>query len=725
MNNILNYRIILSFVILLTLIIYSNTLEAPFIYDDIPNIVNNPATKDLSFFSHPTKVFDPVFSEAIRPFFVNRYLGYLTFAINYKQTGLDTISYHVTNIIIHIINVILVFLLIKLTISKTSFGHRLNISEDKSEYFAIIVAALFAVHPIQTQSVTYIVQRFASLATLFYLLSLVLYIYWRINYSDLKRPLFYMLALLSTICAMKTKEITFTLPIMMLLYDIVFIKDKFKNTIVYLLPFIFCMTIIPLTLISLSGLQDGLNTSNHFNVSMWQYLFTQFTVIVKYISLLLLPINQAVDYAYPLYKSFFETRVVLSFLLLTVLFLFGLYMTFNNNINPFLKISGFGILWFIITLSVESSIIPIADYIYEHRLYLPSLGFFISIVSVLYMFYIKCNLRLQEFLLIFFVSITIVLGYATYNRNEVWLSEETLWKDNINKQSLKARAYTNLSNYYYKKSDTQKAVDVLEEGFKLISDDFFLYNNLSVAYTANGNYEKAEALLSEMLVKFPDNKSWTYTRYGYLYLDQNQLNKAYEMFLMALKNGYSAYDIWLNLSKILLKQGHYERALFFSKVSLMNKPNDIETLSLTAVLLEKMNRFKEAHHYYRQMLMVDPEFLNNLIQSGVNKLMSNRLNEARNNLLLSTKLDPTSSEAYYFLGLSEFRLNNLDEAKAAFVKSIELNTEYLHYAHFFLTKIYQKQGDTQSAIEHIKKSIEAKPDFELAKNTLRDLEPHR
>ena len=164
---------------LLGVIIYSNTFNVPFHFDDHSNIVENYTLRDLSNFWPPTG---------------SRWFGFLTFVLNYHFGGLNTIGYHVVNLTIHILNAILVYWFVVLTF-KTPFSKvsvvSVSVGNQPNQfnlptfqpfnYLPLFIALLFVSHPVQTQAVTYIVQRFTSLATFFYLLSLVMYIKFRLT----------------------------------------------------------------------------------------------------------------------------------------------------------------------------------------------------------------------------------------------------------------------------------------------------------------------------------------------------------------------------------------------------------------------------------------------------------------------------------------------------------------------------------------------------------------
>ncbi|MBI4823704.1 MAG: hypothetical protein HY805_05685, partial [Nitrospirae bacterium] len=284
----------LILIAILGILSYSNTFNVPFQWDEQELIENNPIVKNLSYFLEPSKAKGFEFYNALK----SRYIGYLTFALNYKLHGFDVTGYHVFNITIHILNALLVYFLVVLTFrtpylsnppsSPFNKGGKEGDLE-KGGYIALFSALLFVSHPIQTEAVTYIFQRLASLCAFFYLLSLVLYIKWRLQVTlSLTLPhqgggkwwgrlhyfrrlspspnplprgegvrgrvmplLLYLASLLSAILAMKTKENAFTLPIVITLYEFFFFKGSLGKRVLYLIPLLLTMLIIPLTLIGI------------------------------------------------------------------------------------------------------------------------------------------------------------------------------------------------------------------------------------------------------------------------------------------------------------------------------------------------------------------------------------------------------------------------------------------------------------------------------------------
>src|SRR3989304_1851736 len=584
-------------------LIYSNTFSSPFHFDDTPNIVENYKLRDLSIFWPPSDT---------------RYIGSLSFALNYYFSGLNVFGYHLVNIIIHIINSILVWWLVILTF-RTPVMERINTNPQLKYFIAITASLLFVSHPIQTQAVTYIVQRFASLATLFYLLSLTHYIKAKLQTIQVEAKdenkffststlTFYLLSLISAILAMKTKEISFTLPFVVLLYDFMFFiphpslprKGRgiagggivspslsslrgqspkqsqypiLTKRLLYLSPFLLTLFIIPLSLIGtdkpvgdmIGELREAAQETEEIPRNI--YLLTQFRVIVTYIRLLFLPINQNLDYDYPLSHSLFEPQTFAFFLFLSAIFAFAIYLFIRSRRTAkspsrlagektkspsphrgegrgegkcYGLLISFGILWFFITLSVESSIIPIRDVINEHRLYLPSVGAVIAFGSgVLYGFSyarerlgIKVSLLLATCVLLFVTAFT--LGIATYKRNLVWKDDIALWDDVIEKSPEKARGYNNLGKALQEKELFTESIKALQQAIQLKPNLPEPHTNLGNVYSKQGRFDYAIKEYRAALKLNPDYPD-AYNNLGSLYATQERIDAAIEEFKKALR----------------------------------------------------------------------------------------------------------------------------------------------------------------------------------------------
>jgi len=590
-------------IILLGAVLYSNILNAPFVFDDYSSINENDSIRSIA--------------ESFQKISSNRYLTSLSFAVNYAAGGLKPFGYHLVNNILHVINALLVYYLVTLTFKTPYFSSQqsaisanppsspLNLRGDRegllpSHFIAFFVAFIFIAHPIQTQAVTYIAQRAASMAAMFYLLSLVMYIKFRLQVSDigcqvlgntepnktlnLKPKTWYLCSVISAILAMKTKEIAFTLPVVIALYEFSFfsitqdskLKTQNWKRFLYLLPILLTLLIIPLSMVNFKApveaiTQDiNIQSRETVNITRTDYLLTQFRVIVTYLRLLVLPINQNFDYTFPVYHSFFDLHVFLSFLFLLSIFGIAVYLFYASRYNPpsppfskggrggFLRLISFGIFWFFITLSVESSFIPIRDVIVEHRLYLPSMGFFIAVVlSVEYFF---SNMRLKIALMLVIVS---VLSISAYNRNTIWKDPQALWEDVIAKAPNNARAYNNIGVELKSKGEYDKAIEQLEKSLKADKNYTSVYFNLGDVQYRLGNYEDAVVYLKKALTLKLNQQLHldVLNKLGRTYSAMGQNENAIDAFKEAIKVYPTAVEPYNNLGVQYIKTGRFDLAI--------------------------------------------------------------------------------------------------------------------------------------------------------------------
>lgn len=409
-------------ILLLGILPYSRTFRGAFVFDDITGIVQKEAIHDLGDIH---AVWDANHS---------RFLTNLSFAVNYHFGGLRVEGYHIVNSLIHLINGVLVYWFVFL------------LSERKRHFrlFSLIVALLFVSHPIQTQAVAYISQRTTSLAALWYLLSLNL---WLVVLSDpLKRKKYLVLSYLFAVFAFLTKEYTYTLPLTAIMLMFFMLKKQVGVSLRFaaaglllcaILTYLFARTTIFQNPSGAAGSILSVPTYAEPGISRWEFFISEMPVVVTYIRLLLVPVGQSADHDVPVYRSVADPVVAASFALLAALCMLAVYV---RRYNPVVSL---GALFFFLTLSAESTVIPISDLMMEHRLYLPSVGFFLAMAECLRWVFQKMAIRLHLYYA-FMMVLILVSMVLTVRRNAVWQNGIDLWSDVVAKSPQKARGHFNL-----------------------------------------------------------------------------------------------------------------------------------------------------------------------------------------------------------------------------------------------------------------------------------------
>ncbi len=410
---------------------------------------------------------------------------------------------------------------------------------------------------------------------------------------------------------MKTKEIAFTLPVIIILYEFAFFKSTLKKKLIFIVPTLFTMLIIPISMLGtnkplgaiISDVSENLRVQS--SLSRWDYLMTQMRVITTYIRLIFLPVRQNLDYDYPVYHSLFQLPVFLSFLFLSAVLGTGVYLITRQvkaEINessaltfsqpqplpqPAFRLIGFGVLWFFITLSLESSVIPIADVIFEHRLYLPSAGAFIAITTAVFMISARWK-GMERAVVAAFLLIIMALAGASYSRNMVWQDGVRLWEDVALKSPRNARAYNNLGAEFKEKKMYSEAINEFRMAILLKPDYAEAHYNLGVVYQALNRFNEAvEHYL--MAVKLKPDYAWAHLNLGDIYYQVfNMPDKAEKEFLTAVSLMPDFAEAHNNLGFVYYKTGQVEKARSELAIALKMQPDNVTTQTL----LKQINKIE-------------------------------------------------------------------------------------------------------------------------------------
>jgi Tfp pilus assembly protein PilF len=570
-----NNAFLFGLFLLIGVAIYSNTFHSPFVFDDGPSITRNPTIKNIENFYGNSTGYDK---------YPTRFIGYFTFALNYSIGAFDPIGYHIVNLAIHVGNALLVYFIVLVTF-RTPYM-KASLSKARAREISLAAGMIFLVHPVQTEAVTFIVQRLTSLATTFFLLSLFYYTKARLqfidgqNHSKIKYLPYLAFSVLFCIFAMKTKEVSFTLPVVLMIYECFFFDGSYKSRAFFLLPFLLTLFIIPLSLINvrvpIGKMLANISTFTRVQTDMprGDYFLTQLSVIVTYIRLLFFPVNQTLDYDYPIYRSLLHPRVL--FCAIFLLFLFGvslwLYLRSRRAASAETRVISFGIIWFFLTLSVESSLIPIVDVIFEHRIYLPSVGVFVSIAMTYSVISREWKRKTWAGVLILIIT---VLSVGTYKRNLTWRDDLALWSDNVKKSPSKARPHYNLGSSYLLRGLTDKAIREFRDAIQIDPSYSDAYLNLGVAYASIGAEERAMAALHKAIELKPGD-SESYYNLGLLYSNKGLSHLAIEQYQKALSLNPESVNARNNLGIALAESGRIDEAIKQFQQGLSLLPGDEE-----------------------------------------------------------------------------------------------------------------------------------------------------
>ncbi|MBI4838224.1 MAG: tetratricopeptide repeat protein [Nitrospirae bacterium] len=609
---------------------------------------------------------------------------------------------------------------------------------------AFFSALIFLSHPIQTQAVTYITQRFTSLATMFYLLSLVLYTKWRLKtegQGELVSCILYLASVLCAVLAMKTKEISFTLPTVITLYELMFFNGNTKKRLLHLIPLILTMLIIPFSLINIGKPIENIigdiseTASAHTSIPRLDYFFRQFRLIVTYIRLLFLPINQNLDYDYLIYNSFLNPNVFLSFLLLLAILGLGVYLFRRSKViahSSWLiahgskpsdyqlsaisyRLISFGIFWFFITLSIESSIIPIADVIFEHRVYLPSIGLIITFVSAIFYLFLRFKTRLSlATCSLLLATVVLVLSIATYQRNIIWQDGIRLWEDVVKKSPGNTRGHSNVGFAYYNHGRLDDAIEEYKIAIKLKPDFVDPYIHLGEALAEKGLWDEAEIYFAKAMELKEGVKLDSHTAMGLLKLNKEgildfQLTRAKKD--VEDNPGEKSF---MQLGFLYMEKGEYNLAIEVFRKALEFNPSYCQArIGIGSIYTDK-GMIDEAINEYKKAIMHSPDCFNANIKLGVlYATQTGQKNMAIAEFKRAININPSSFEAHNNLGVAYDELGQLDKAIAEYQHALKLSPDNAD-AHYNLGLVYKKMALTDKARLEFQKALQLKPNHQEA-----------
>lgn len=434
---------------------YFNSFTGAFVFDDMIVIKDNPEIAQFFPFS-----------------LHSRFLVDLTFKLSYASGGTEKVAdYHAFNIAIHILAGLLLFGIIR----RTLLLPKMSADDGASAaWVAAFSAAIWVAHPLQTESVTYICQRYESMMGMFLLASL----YGFIRAQGSARPrVWYDLAIVACACGMVSKEGMIAAPVIIFLYDRFFLAGSFREMraqrgMVHLALAATSGLLIGTTLLGSAGaMSQGKASFLVPAISPLDYGLNQFPVILHYLSLSVAPVSQCLDYWWPLTRN----PADLVFPALVVLTLLGLSVWGFRKGAP----AGFAGTWFFVTLAPSSSLVPIADLAFEHRMYLPLASIAVLAVAGLHRLMTACRERWEGCPhRVLFSSVataaTAVLIVLTAQRNMVYRSEESVWADVVAKQPHNLRARNNLAVVLAESRQAEKipeAIRQLEAVLSLIPGD--------------------------------------------------------------------------------------------------------------------------------------------------------------------------------------------------------------------------------------------------------------
>ena len=614
-------------IILLGLAIYAQTFGFSFVYDDACFIVKNTSIRSFEHVPELWKIFPQT-----------RTIGFYTFAFNYWLNQLHPQGYHIFNVLVHLLAVGLVWACASVLFKIVGW---IPFKDPVYQHLPFFIALLFLVHPGQTQAVSYISQRFESIATVFYLASVYTYLRARISTFKIHRILLFSSSLVFAILGLLTKEVTATIPLMILCAEFI-LFEKSPGTanknflggrfwLIFVIGVFFVLLFMKMvntnfidTYFKFSAIS---NSHDGEMVTGGKYLLTQMRVFLTFLRLLIFPVHQNLDYDYPLSATLLNPPLTLVGLCIIVLMLYGVFQLRRQK-----PLIAFGFAWILVTFSINTA--PRVNVIFEHKLYLISFGFLLAAVSA--MSGVVKNRKILYGLLTGWI---VILSVLSFERNHVWRDELTLENDILLKSPHKAKPYYLRGRVYYQHGDFTQAIADFNKALELAPDFLGAYIDRGIVYDAEGNFSQALSDYNMAVKKNPYQPEAYYNR-GNIYNKQNNFIQALKDYNKAIELKPDYAESYANRGNVYVKQGDLPLGLMDFNLAIVINPLYADAYYNRGVVYDNIGNLRQALADYSKAIDIKSDY----------------------------------ADAYNNRGNVYRRLNDLTRALADFNKAIEINS---------------------------------------------------
>jgi len=707
------WHILLSTVILplITAITYWPSLQYDFQFDDIANIQKHFNIRHYSF----SGLF----------FTGSRWISYWLNSFHYKIGKFDPFSYRTGNVIIHSINGLLVFLV---TYTALSNLKKQNFFSQNAFPISLTTGLLFLLHPVQTQTVSYVIQgQLEGLAVLFIMSMILVYLHRSYTtYTTIKWLLTGLLVVLASFSC-GTKEIAIISPLLIMLVDWFFIAQGNVQSFIsrlwihilllftvvgwylYFLKPTFFTSILGLQMQAKNNIGNVITHNPHQMITPWAFFISQFKVILHYLWIFLWPFSISVEYDWMLTKSFFSFDCLAPLILLLAISAYIIKRLYHDPTN----ILCFGALWFFICIAPRSSIIPSPELLVDYKTYMASYGWLFLIATALvawvqlcmpYIKKISGTTSLQHAVIACTLALTLPLGYSAYKRNTVWSSGKAFWGNIITNAPGKARAYNNYGVELSQRFKQYKeAVPYFKKAMEMDDNYPDPCNNLAVASSHLGDTNTAiEALRKGLKINphYPEG----YNNLASFFLQQKKYDQAEKVLCHALKLRPHYGKAYFNLGRVYLERGNKEKAWEYFKLACTKADLDNEFgFNTFAKISLSLKKYDDAISAYSHVIEYNPTNQDALFNLGNAYFFTGNYKQAITYFQKARTLNPKDIRTWYNLGEALFKMGDYQKSVAAFEHIRTYNTQ-LPQMNLRLARCYDKLGDqlkAQAALEEL------------------------
>jgi Tfp pilus assembly protein PilF len=601
----------LSCFLLLTAVVltYLNHFHNSFHFDDSHTIQNNIFIRDIKnipkFFTDATTFSSNPSNQSYRP------VVSATLAVDYWLSGNgEPFFFHLRNFITFLIYTTLTYLFVVKVFNLTD-------SASNHKYLALFVAALFAFHPLVAETVNYIIARSDIISSMGVMAGMVIWLYF-----PKKRK--YGIYLLPVIFGMLAKPTAAMFAPMLFFTDLLLSKDETKNnslsrqlgiSLRKTLPaFIACA--IAYWFIDYMTPKTWIPGGS----SRWNYLITQPYVILLYLRNTFLPTHLSADTDLSPFTSLSEPAVLLGFIFLISVVAILILGIKNKKLLPV----SLGLFWFLAALVPTSSIIPLAEVMNDHRMFFPLPGLFMALVWLIHIYFGNILKRAGKIIPVLCIVLLASLAYGTHQRNKVWKTEETLWKDVTEKSPRNGRGLMNYGLTLMSQGKIKEALNYFERAKEFTPAYPILFVNIAIAKGALGNAFEAENNFKIALDLSPDNPECNF--YYAKFLNQTGRSaqaKAYLQKTLALAPAHleakklleqvQGYEIgtpeyFLDLSLRLYNEKKFQECIDACHKALQLKPGYAAAYNNICSAYNEMKEYERAMQACDSALKIDPAY---------------------------------------------------------------------------------------------------------------------
>lgn len=660
----------------LTMLIYYPSLTYPFQFDDIANISKRFGIR----FDNPLS----------RCWASSRWFGDWLNSINFQIGRFEPFYYRLINVMIHICAGLCVFYLV---LALCKFLEKKPFFYNNAHLLAFVSSGLFLLHPVQTQTVSYVIQaRLEGLASLFVLATLLAYVKAVDAKSMVTKAILVASMFFFGFLSCGTKELVIVLPVLLVLIDWFFISQEewasFKKRAWLFGVFGLCFTLFMLHHVGVKFALDALmlkvSTGNNRGnilttaafdiITPWHFLISEFKVILHYLWIFVWPFGISVEYDWKMASGFFSADVLAPlFVLLSIAWMVLRSMWRKQN-----TILTFGLLWFFIAIAPRATVLPSPELACDYKTYLASMGMMLILASVivsvftmiwsLIVKHMPTKLYAHDVQLGALASIMLIVGGSAYQRNKVWATCVDFWQDNAEKAPNKARVHNNLGVALSEAGKTDESIIAYKKAIALDGHYADPLSNLAVAYSLKGDVDKAIESLKGAIHICP--------------------------------NYPEAYN---NLGTLLLQKKLYDEAQHTLEVAIQLRPYYGKAFYNLARLYEEKGDHLKSWEYLKNATEGDLDMPEVYFKLGQMSLRVQKYDEAVSAFERIVDRGVDQEQIWFNLANSYFMAGQHDKARSVFERLVQNNPLDARYA-YNLAEVYFNKKDFVRAHELFRKT---------------------